>query len=285
MGFTEVTHPHRASNLPGYRGYCPQLKYECGHTYGIATDKLTTRHTRNEKLVPTTLPDPKAREPFLPQPNGDNRLTANMVPGYTGYVPTKRYLYGTRYREECEQAVSGFLQKTDKHRAEGDQLKTAVYTHAKLKQLPTFQEPSMYPDLRPRYSKKYFPSEHREFTEVPLPGWTGYVPRRRAHDLGTRYGQWSTDGFTDSLEMRAKQEHLLTLPVNHMQAPQPTVKAVFAEHGTLYKPMGMKPKYTGYIPQKRYRFGNTYGDTTRSLPICADIQGYSTAKYITTPVM
>ena len=24
-----------------YRGYCPQLKYECGHTYGIATDKLT----------------------------------------------------------------------------------------------------------------------------------------------------------------------------------------------------------------------------------------------------
>lgn len=25
-----------------YRGYCPQLKYECGHTYGIATDKLTT---------------------------------------------------------------------------------------------------------------------------------------------------------------------------------------------------------------------------------------------------
>ena len=25
-----------------YRGYCPQLKYECGHTYGIATDKLTS---------------------------------------------------------------------------------------------------------------------------------------------------------------------------------------------------------------------------------------------------
>lgn len=39
---------------------------------------------RNEKLVPTTLPDPKGREPYLPTPNGDNKLTARMVPYYTG---------------------------------------------------------------------------------------------------------------------------------------------------------------------------------------------------------
>ena len=39
---------------------------------------------RNEKLVPTTLPDPKEREPYLPTPNGDNKLTAGMVPYYTG---------------------------------------------------------------------------------------------------------------------------------------------------------------------------------------------------------
>ena len=39
---------------------------------------------RNEKLVPTTLPDPKKREPYLPKPNGDNKLTAEMVPYYTG---------------------------------------------------------------------------------------------------------------------------------------------------------------------------------------------------------
>ena len=42
------------------------------------------RHMRNEKLVPTTLPDPKEREPYLPTPNGDNKLTAGMVPYYTG---------------------------------------------------------------------------------------------------------------------------------------------------------------------------------------------------------
>lgn len=41
---------------------------------------------RNEKLVPMTLPDPRERQPFLPQPNGDNKLTAAMVPYYTGCV-------------------------------------------------------------------------------------------------------------------------------------------------------------------------------------------------------
>ena len=41
---------------------------------------------RNEKLVPMTLPDPRERQPFLPQPNGDNKLTAAMVPYYTGWV-------------------------------------------------------------------------------------------------------------------------------------------------------------------------------------------------------
>lgn len=285
MGFTELTNPHKASNLPGYRGYCPQLKYECGHTYGIATDKLTTRHMRNEKLVPMTLPDPRERQPFLPQPNGDNKLTAAMVPYYTGYVPTMRFLYGSRYREATEQAVSDFMKKDKTHRAEQDDLKKTVYSHPKLKPVPTYREPTNYPDLTPKYAKGYFPSEHREFCEAPLPGYTGYVPRRREHDLGTRYATWTKGGFTDSLEMRMEQEGLATQAIDVTRMPVATVKPLIAEHGTLYREMGMKPKYTGYIPQRRFRFGNTYGDTTRSLPVCFDTFGYSTAKYLTTPVM
>jgi len=51
---------------------------------------------RNEKLVPTTLPDPKEREPYLPKPNGDNKLTTAMVPYYTGkyrYTNAISFLY------------------------------------------------------------------------------------------------------------------------------------------------------------------------------------------------
>lgn len=59
-----------------------------------------------------------------------------------------------------------------------------------------------------------YTGEHREFCEAPLPGYTGYVPRRREHDLGTRYATWTKDGFTDSLEMRNKQEGLATQAID-----------------------------------------------------------------------
>lgn len=48
---------------------------------------------RNEKLVPMTLPDPRERTPYLPQPNGDNKLTAAMVPYYTGNTNTLLFLH------------------------------------------------------------------------------------------------------------------------------------------------------------------------------------------------
>ena len=45
---------------------------------------LPQRHMKNEKLVPTSLPDPKEREPYLPEPTGNNKLTSAMKPYYTG---------------------------------------------------------------------------------------------------------------------------------------------------------------------------------------------------------
>lgn len=70
-----------------------------------------------------------------------------------------RFLYGSRYREATEQAVSNFMKKDQNHRAEQDHLKKTVYSHSKLKPVPSYKEPSMYPDLRPKYAKGYFPSK------------------------------------------------------------------------------------------------------------------------------
>lgn len=40
-----------------------------------------------------TLPDPTERIPYLPQPNGDNKLTAAMVPYYTGNTNILLFLH------------------------------------------------------------------------------------------------------------------------------------------------------------------------------------------------
>ncbi|GIZ02337.1 uncharacterized protein CEXT_474211 [Caerostris extrusa] len=36
----------------------------------------------------------------------NNRFRAKMVPGYTGYIPRKRFLFGKVYNEECNEAIS-----------------------------------------------------------------------------------------------------------------------------------------------------------------------------------
>ena len=70
-----------------------------------------------------------------------------------------RYLFGSRYREATQQAVSNFLKKDDKHREEQNDLKTSVYSHPTLLPLESYKEPTSYPDVRPKYSKGYIPSE------------------------------------------------------------------------------------------------------------------------------
>lgn len=40
------------------------------------------------------------------------------------------------------------------------------------------------------------------------------------------------------------------LSLSLFRLPEATVKPLIAEHGTLYRNIGMKPKYTGYIPRK-----------------------------------
>ena len=77
----------------------------------------------------------------------------------SGYVPTMRFLYGSRYREATEQAVGNFMKKDQTHRAEQDDLKKTVYSYKKLTPVASYKAPTSYPDVRPKYAKGYYPSE------------------------------------------------------------------------------------------------------------------------------
>lgn len=49
----------------------------------------------------------------LPKPIGGNKLTESMVPGYTGYIPSRKFHFSDTYRAECDQCIDGFLGRRD----------------------------------------------------------------------------------------------------------------------------------------------------------------------------
>ena len=83
-GFPDGTH------TPGYRGFCPQMRYRCGKTYGQETHELA-QYAEHVHPVNVTGPSVTANTVFrhqLTEPTGDNKYTRAMVPGYSGKMIT-----------------------------------------------------------------------------------------------------------------------------------------------------------------------------------------------------
>eukprot|EP00794_Sanderia_malayensis_P005361 gene5361-6032_t len=284
MKTEDLIHPHKASEIPGYNGHTPQLKFNCGHTYGYHTDKLTKKHMRNEKLVHNR-PDEyiDLKKTYVSKHDGDKKYVEKMVPGYTGYVPVHRFKFGNTYKEGTEMAVVDFKRQDEKRKMEIADLNYKAATNPKHKLLATYPPSDIsHPGTNLRYATAYYGkqfSDHRDFTESPIPGYTGYVPKREEHDLGLRYGTWSGKSYVDALTAKHNQEKSSTLPVTIGRLSLSTNGKGYTGHGAVYKSIGMVPKYTGYVPNRRFEIGNTYGDTTRLLPVCFDTPGYASAMY------
>lgn len=56
--------------------------------------------------------------------------------------------------------------------------------------------------------------ERRSFTEAPMPGYKGYVPRHEEHKLGSRYGVWTRHAYGDSLMTMLTEERNRTEKLN-----------------------------------------------------------------------
>eukprot|EP00493_Phyllostaurus_siculus_P025575 UN25919 len=90
------------TQVPGYRGYIPHLKYAIGKTYGCDTHDLSQSYMfKHPLLAPGPGPKPPLKNQ-LPTSTGDNKLTETMVPGYTGFIPRKLFKYGDTYKVDCD---------------------------------------------------------------------------------------------------------------------------------------------------------------------------------------
>ncbi|XP_071946959.1 ciliary microtubule inner protein 2B-like [Antedon mediterranea] len=303
------------TQVPGYNGYIEQYKYHVGDTYGNATSKLAKTYT-NHHTIPDTWPidfkperqygglglggpddTPQSDAPFrLPKSTGDNKLTEKMVPGYMGYIPRMPFKFGNTYKEDCDVCIDDFFNNTRNHDQKIGTLKKSVSLGHRLQPVTSdkvvIRSLNQYRDRNP--TGKILLEDKRKFTEAPMPGYRGFIPRQSVTELGlgTRYHEMcekSLRNFQDStLLHRTKIKNQLqpntTLSNSEAKASlQLTTRddQQGMNQRRIYKPIGMVPKYTGYLPQMRYRFGQTYGDTSRSLPVCAHEQ-YNYGKYLQT---
>lgn len=266
------------THVPGYRGYCPQIKYRVGKTYGTDTHELAQGclHVHaTESVTPAQVEITTLRNQ-LPKSTGDNRYTDEMVPGYTGYIPRIPFKFGGTYKNDCDVCIDEHMTNYQNQEFKMRDLKQQVDTVPRLTAIshdPHVKEYlDRYRDTHP--NRPMLMDDHRPLLEPPIPGYKGYIPRIKPTELGLghRYHTATANGFEDFVRQTARQSEKLygTIPRALEGVPREQLKsAPPAFNRRLYLPDGMIPKYTGYIPQKRFVFGNTYGDTTRGLDICS----------------
>ncbi|XP_063715720.1 ciliary microtubule inner protein 2B-like [Symsagittifera roscoffensis] len=276
------------SMVPGYRGYIPKYKFHEGYTYGQGTHEMYKirlddlakdglKHT-GSLLPPVGGITRLQRSVTLPPADGVNKLTEDMKPGYTGYVPRRPFIFGGTYRSECDDCVEEFLGTKGEKTAEKERLEAVVKSYPKL-------HPITRPELvvkklnHLKDHKEGAPAiaeDKRTGTEAPIPGYTGFVPRTHVTEtgLGGRYHVTSEKGFRDFFKNSMSHASTLGLPIDK-KSLLPGENEVLRMGVTgedmdrrLYHQTGMLPKYTGYLPHGPYAFGKTYGNMSRSLSVC-----------------
>ncbi|ELU07069.1 hypothetical protein CAPTEDRAFT_182825 [Capitella teleta] len=269
---------HEGTQVPGYCGYCPQLKYQNGQTYGQDTQDLSQRFPYRRPAAPIA-PGFSTKPPIvnrLPKSTGDNKYTEKMVPGYTSYIPGWPFKFGGTYKEDCDVCIDEHISSVNKHKDKMRDLHAVTQSTPQLK--PVKFDPEVkdklntYRDTHP--NRPILTEGKRPWLEAPIPGYEGFIPRIGTTELGLggRYHVTTGNGLRAFKAEKDFHQSVKQKPINLSQNPGGVKEMGNWCNRRLYLNDGMIPHYTGYVPQNRYRFGQTYGDTTRNLNVCAHPQ-------------
>ncbi|XP_008288241.1 ciliary microtubule inner protein 2B [Stegastes partitus] len=231
--------------IPGYAGYCPQLKFNIGKSYGRLTAELLTR----PELVPSKDSDTG------PTPRGlaDSNLK-RMIPGYTGFIPRSQNYFACSYSEGCHKALTEFSQE----RQEKLQQQSENLPAARLKPPLTLisnkaisYEPGQIftPAGRPYSMDDDNP--HKYFVS----GFTGHVPKSRFL-IGKGYPVITKQALVQS----GRQHSYLTSKdlQGKMNSSTPPLPSIYPSD------RGVVPSFAGHIPGYKFMYGQTFGQLSRN---------------------
>ncbi|XP_031133921.1 protein FAM166B [Sander lucioperca] len=248
--------------VPGYTGYCPQLKYNMGKSYGQLTAELLTspevKHSNRLVLhtghVPSTESDASLTLRSIPDSN-----LKKMIPGYTGFIPKSQNYFACSYAETSRKALSEFYQdqrqsthlpdvvnytnqQFERPRPPLTAISNKVITYRPLKSFTSTEKPYFMDDDNPH---KYF-----------ISGFTGHVPKSRfligkgfpitTNQALIQFGkQQQTDPMSQVIPGR--KESTIT--------PMPTIYP---------SNRGVVPSFTGHIPGYQFMYGQTFGQLSQN---------------------
>ncbi|CAL8277841.1 unnamed protein product [Merluccius merluccius] len=267
--------------IPGYAGYCPQLKYNMGRTYGQLTAKLLTspevpRSTRlvlhAGRLATNDGPDRTSDEMLVTTRlhREEHRNVDTMIPGYTGFIPKRQKYFAQTYAQTCRGALTEFNrdQNTRVH-LQTSELPVVSYRNPEfqVKKLNTpltatcsELTPLKTSDAWTALGSPYLMDErspHKYF----ISGFTGYVPKSRFL-IGRSYPATTNEAlilFGRELRCKFSSSADKLLRESSTLPPVPVSPSTRGQ-GSFYTGHGSVTISSGY----KFRYGDTFGKLTHN---------------------
>ncbi|XP_040915175.1 protein FAM166B [Toxotes jaculatrix] len=256
-----TTDPHY---IPGYAGYCPQLKFNMGKSYGRLTSELLTspdvKHSDHLVLHTGRVPftDTSDTAALTLRSISDSNLK-KVIPGYTGFIPRSQNYFSCSYSETCRKALTEFyLERRTKTRQQSTDLPLVV-NHAnqqslrpKCPQTPITYKPSK--SFTP-IGKPYFLEDdnpHKYF----ISGFTGHVPKSRFL-IGKGYPITTNQALIQFGKQQRSDPTSQEIP-GRKDSTTPPMPTIYPSN------RGVVPSFTGHIPGYKFMYGHTFGQLSQN---------------------
>lgn len=282
--------PDEPHYIPGYKGYCPQMNFYMGKTYGTQTHSILTDQniakSKRKVLAETSINASRENSEKIKIRTsrqrratsfGDKKYTNNMVPGYTGYIPKNQEHFGNRYAVGCHRAIYDFEDNKDFYQNNVNKTKEIVSRQA---QKAVRSEPAPYVSRKQlQHSVSPYFMETGDPGKTFMSGYTGFIPHARSHyaNVYPVMTMKALNEFTEdrSCQKQTANQNIKSESIYNSDSTAKYKKPSTAPAGTssnagatgahsIYRMKeGLLPRYTGYLPGHKFRYGVTFGTSAR----------------------
>ncbi|XP_018402537.1 PREDICTED: UPF0605 protein CG18335-like [Cyphomyrmex costatus] len=271
--------------IPGYSGYCPQYRFNCGETYAKTTHKLlldpTINHAKTLVLANRAVTD--CERPSKSDINvvntrfkrTDSLFVHPMLPGYEGFVPGSNITLGQRYAVHTTEGLADFERQQLRNKAALDRLRRTINVQCGRAEPRNLEERLLIKTsfklplftVRPEYvATMNNLSSNKQSNKMKFSNkqtWYSFI-RENAKRYATHipHGYFETsiiplhdDALYSFVKCRKGQSAKYKIMTTTYQEPPSLVQSTEIYH----KNVGMIPNYFGHIPGAMFRCGKTFG--------------------------